>query len=136
MEIGDKIKVFPDTDIDAYINYFDSIGFTSKHEKNYIIITGYKPGRRRKDFDKLSEVGNRIKKIRKQMYFSIEELADEIGTTTITIQAWEDGRTIPKGPALNRFLEFAGATREYIFDGKGQWVDEVKEIMKELEREG
>ena len=140
MKKGDKLKVFPDTDIDAYINYFDSIGLRSNLDNGYIIITGYNQNIRKKkskskDFEKLEEVGKRIRDIRKKMYFSLEELAEELGTKPITIDAWECGRIIPKGQAFQKFLEFSGATREYVIDGKGEWIDEIQVMMKELHKE-
>ena len=138
MDVGDRLKIFPETDVDAYIRYFESIGLKSRLKRDYIEITGYYSGLRKKNktknFKALDEVGQRIKYIRKSMYFSTEELAKEIDTTPLTIDAWENGRIIPIGPAFNRFLEFSGATREYVVEGKGQWVDEVKQIMKDLER--
>lgn len=138
MKKGDKLKVFPDTDIDAYINYFDSIGLRSHLDNGYIIITGYNQNirkRKSKDFEKLEEVGKRIRDIRKKMYFSLEELAEELGTKPVTIDAWECGRTIPKGQTFQKFLEFSGATREYVVEGKGEWIDEIKLMMNELHKE-
>lgn len=141
---GEKIKVFSNTDVQTYIDYFDSIGLKSKLDGEYIVITGYsqKRGTRKryydarvKDFAKLNDIGERIRGIRKKMYFSIEELAEEIGTNPITIDAWECGRIIPKGQAFQQFLELSGATREYVMDGKGEWIDEIKLIMNELHKE-
>jgi len=137
---GEKIKVFSNTDVQAYIDYFDSIGLNSKLDGEYIVITGYSNRKyhndaRFKDFAKLKDIGERIKDIRKKMYFSIEELAEEIGTKPITIDAWECGRTIPKGQAFQKFLEFSGATREYVINGQGVWIDEIKALMNELHKE-
>ena len=138
MNKGDRLKVFPDTDIDAYIDYFDSIGLNSKLDGNYIVITGYnykKYQHRGKDWKKLKEIGQRIRSIRKHMYFGVEEIAEEIGVKPITIDAWESGRIVPKGQAFQKFLEFSGATREYVIDGKGEWIDEIQVMMKELHKE-
>lgn len=134
---GDKIKVFSNTDIDAYIYYFDSIGFNSKLEDGYIEITGYNCQRykHKKDYANLQEIGNRIKDIRKKMFFSVDEIAEEIGTKPTTIYSWESGRTKPRGEAFQKFLEFSGATKEYVIDGKGEWIDEIKILMNELHKE-
>lgn len=132
---GDKIKVFSNTDVGAYIDYLESIGFRSKLDGSYIVITGFNSKHKRKDFEKLKEVGKRIRDIRKRMYFSVNEIAEEIGTTPITVDAWECGRTIPKGRAFQQFLEFSGATREYVMEGKGEWIDEIKLMMNELHKE-
>lgn len=138
MDVGDRLKVFPETDVDAYIRYFESIGLKSRLKRDYIEITGYYSGLRKTKKAKcnkmLDDVSKRIKYIRQSMYFSVGELAKEIDTTPLTIDSWENGRMLPMGPAFERFLEFSGATREYIIDGKGKWVDEVKQIMKDLER--
>lgn len=133
---GEKIKVFNETDTEAYIRAIREDGFKVKQKGEYLIV-GERDKRQygKKDWGKLDCIGNRIHNIRKQMYFTTEELAEEIGTKAITIEAWEDGRTIPKGKTFERFLEFSGATREYIMDGVGEWKDEIKEIMRELHKE-
>ena len=135
---GDKIKVFSDTDTDAYINYFDSIGLTSKLENGFIVITGYnfrKYQGRGKDSQLLQDIGKRIRDIRKKMYFTVDEIAEEIGTRPMTVYAWESGRRKPKGEAFQKFLEFSGATKEYVLDGKGEWIDDIPQLMKEVHKE-
>ena len=54
MQKGDKLKIFPDTDINAYINYFHSEGLRTRVSGDYILITGYCSRRRAK-----KEVGAR-----------------------------------------------------------------------------
>ena len=140
MDIGDRIKIFPETDTKAYIRYFESIGFKSAVVKNYILITGYYSGIRKnrlkkKEYSPQREIGKRIRGIRQKMYFTVEELAEEINTTPLVIESWENGKEEPTGSEFDRFLEFSGATREYVIDGKGKWVDEVKQILKEMERD-
>lgn len=122
---GDRLKIFPDTDVEAYIRYFDSIGLKTIVKDDCIIIGGVVDR-------KLDKVAGRIKDIRIKMYFSVDELAEEIGTTTKVIEAWESGRKRPQGKALNNFLELSGATKEYVLEGKGEWVDDIKQLMKEL----
>lgn len=133
---GEKIKVFKETNTEAYIRVIREYGFKVTQKGEYLIV-GERDKRKygKKDWDKLESAGSRIRFIRKRMYFTAEELAEEIGTKAITIEAWEDGRTIPKGKTFERFLEFSGATREYIMDGVGEWKDEIKEIMRELHKE-
>lgn len=135
MRRGDRIKIFPDTDVEAYVRYFHSIGFRTKVHSDYIELTEYTRGRRGRRYTNLNVIGERIKYIRTQMFFSVNELADELMVRPSTIQAWEDGKAIPKGQQFNRFLEFSGATKEYVLYGKGEWVDEIKDLMKELHRE-
>lgn len=133
---GEKIKVFKETNTEAYIRVIREDGFKVTQKGEYLIV-GERDKRKygNKDWDKLESAGSRIRFIRKQMYFSPEELAEEIGTKANTIEAWEYGLTIPKGKAFEKFLEFSGATREYIMDGVGEWKDEIKDIMRELHKE-
>ena len=133
---GEKIKVFKETNTEAYIRVIREDGFKVTQKGEYLIV-GERDKRKygKKDWGKLDCIGNRIHSIRKQMYFTTEELAEEIGTKANTIEAWEYGRTIPKGKTFERFLEFSGATREYIMDGVGEWKDEIKDIMRELHKE-
>jgi len=133
---GEKIKVFKETNTESYIRAIREEGFKVTQKGEYLII-GERDKRRvrMKDWDKLESAGSRIRFIRKQMYFSPKELAKEIGTKANTIEAWEDGLIIPKGKAFKNFLEFSGATREYIMDGVGEWKDEIKEMMRELHKE-
>ena len=110
---GDKLTIFPNTDVEAYKRYFESMGLKSIVKNGYIIIDGVVP-------KKLDKTAGRIKDIRIRMYFSVDELAEEIGTTVKTIEAWEDGRTRPQGRAFKNFLELSGATKEYVLEGKGE----------------
>lgn len=133
---GEKIKVFKETNTEAYIRVIREDGFKVTQKGEYLIVgERYKRKYGKKDWGKLDCIGNRIHSIRKQMYFTTEELAEEIGTKANTIEAWEEGRTIPNGKTFERFLEFSGATREYIMDGVGEWKDEIKDIMRELHKE-
>ena len=82
--------------------------------------------------ENIKEIGERIKHIRIRMYFGIKELAKEIDVNAKLLEDWEAGNVIPKGETLERFCEFSGATRDYILLGKGEWVDDIKELIKEL----
>lgn len=127
---GDYLKVFPDTDVMAYVAYLDSIGCRTKISGDKIVVTSVKEwGNKKKD---LTSIGRRMKHIRILMYFSVKELAEEIGISPDLIQDWEDGKKMPKGRGLENFCRFSGATKEYVLEGKGEWIDEVKEIMHEL----
>lgn len=131
---GDFLKVFPDTDVMAYVAYLDSIGCRTKIMGDKIIVTSVRDrGIKKKD---LASIGKRMMHIRTLMYFSLKELADEIGISQELLDDWENGRKLPKGRGLENFCWFSGATKEYVLEGKGEWIDEVKEIMNELHHSG
>ena len=85
---GEKIKVFKETNTEAYIRVIREDGFKVTQKGEYLIV-GERDKRKygKKDWGKLDCIGNRIHNIRKQMYFTTEELAEEIGTKAITIEA-------------------------------------------------
>ena len=131
---GDTLTIFPDTDVESYVNYLNSIGCRTKVVDDKIIVTSViLKGEKKKD---LQSIGKRMKHIRTLMYFSLNELADEIGISPELLDDWETGRKLPKGRGLENFCWFSGATKEYVLEGKGEWIDEVKEIMNELHHNG
>lgn len=132
---GSKLRIFPETDVDSYVRYFEMQGLECEVCGSFILITGKARPRPMYSMMKTpnkQEIGKRIKRIRTQMYFSIKELAEEIDVDAALITAWEEGRELPKGKSLEKFCDFSKATKEYILEGKGEWVDEIKQLMSEL----
>lgn len=53
-----------------------------------------------------------VKKIRRQLALSQEELAHALGVSFATVNRWENGRTAPSKLAMKQFTAFcAGQTR-------------------------
>jgi len=132
---GSKLRIFPETDVDSYVRYFEMQGLACEVCSGFILITGRKsrkPVYINTQTTSNEAIGKRIKYIRNQIQFSIKEVAEEINVNRALIEAWEEGKAIPKGKALERFCELSGATKEYILEGKGEWVDDIKQLMSEL----
>ncbi len=93
MEIntGDRIKVFEDTDVEAYINYIEiEKGFEAELYGDYIIVG--EPYVKHID----TSYAKQIKFFRKLRNMSREELAEACLVTEQTVWNWELGRTIPR----------------------------------------
>ncbi len=70
---------------------------------------------------------NRLKKQRKEMKFSINELAEKVNLTPHTIERFEDGRgDVPGQRTLDKLSSVLGVTRDYLLgytnDPKGYGV--------------
>lgn len=99
-----------------------------------------------------SDIGNKIKSLRKQKKITQQELADRIGLNRATISNYEVGRRIPHLPELQLFADFFGvgldyfgvATRDEVFDALSRAKDvfenesiprsEKEKLYKELMR--
>lgn len=92
MDTGDKIKIFPDTDIFSYITMIHDMGFNCTAKRGYILIG--KP--RRMSFEDKREIGRKITSGMKEKNISREELAKELGVKNpYSIWNWQIGRTTP-----------------------------------------
>ena len=90
MKVGDKIKIFPDTDIVAYTMMLHDLGFACKKSKDHIILVG----RIRMDIDK-NEVARTIRHYRKRAKMSQKQLAEAVGVGIETVMNWEVGVSLP-----------------------------------------
>ena len=86
---GDRIKVFPNTDIRTYLLYIKKLGFNAKREGNHIIIG--KPC----EWYKSKDYGIQIKKARIKKGWTRKELAEKCGVKESTVFDWEIGRRRP-----------------------------------------
>ena len=105
MREGDKIKMFEDTDVNAYISLVHDMGFRCTIRKNYIVV-----GR---PFNLSEEekrtIGRSITKAMKKKGLSREMLAERLGIkNSYTIWQWQLGRYLPSDKyrdKLKRVLE-------------------------------
>ena len=99
-----------------------------------------------------SDIGNKIKSLRKQKKVTQQELADKIGLNRATISNYEVGRRTPHLPELQLFADYFGvgldyfgvATRDEVFDALSRAKDvfenesiprsEKEKLYKELMR--
>ncbi len=58
------------------------------------------------------EIGNRLKKLRKNL--SQKEFAEKIGIPLVTYQKYDSGERMPPGPVLSRVAELCGKTVDWI----------------------
>ena len=91
MKTGDKIKVFEDTDIRAYINWVNSKGFYAHYFNGYIYIGDSFTANEKKR----NKIARSIRKSREKTGLSIEELANKIGVRETTVFNWERGYSKP-----------------------------------------
>ena len=89
---GEKIKIFPETNIESYRNWINDEGFVCKVHRDYIEV-----GKRykRHQFD-LKALGRTISVHRKAKGWSREKLAKEMHVHFDTIFGWEDGIRQPR----------------------------------------
>ena len=91
MKTGDKIKVFEDTDVRAYINWVNSKGFNAHYARGYIHIDEtFTLSEKKKN-----KIAKSIRKAREKTGLSIEELANKVGVRDSTVFNWERGYSLP-----------------------------------------
>lgn len=106
---GDKIKVFKDTDVEAYINYIEiEKGFEAELDGDYIIVG--EPYVKHID----TSYAKQIKFFRKLRNMSREELAEKCLVTEQTVWNWELGRCIPREWwRVQKVLRFENVGKDY-----------------------
>lgn len=91
LKTGDKIKIFPNTNISSYLAYIKSEeGFNARVENGYIVIG--EPY----EWNRTSHYGNQIKRARKKKGWTRKQLAEKCGVKESTVLDWEFGRRRPK----------------------------------------
>lgn len=58
----------------------------------------------------MSAFGENVRKYRKQKDLTLKQLADILGIKFQSVEKWEKGETMPKGPTLSRLAEALGIT--------------------------
>lgn len=112
MNTGMKIKIFPDTDVEAYVRYIKEKGFNSTVYKDFILVEG---SLKTEYIDKTA-LGNALIVARANRGISREEMSQAIGVSENAIFSWEIGRTIPRADNLKRFCEYAGINQKKLIE--------------------
>jgi transcriptional regulator with XRE-family HTH domain len=53
-----------------------------------------------------------LRTLRKRKGYTVQQAADLIGVTRVTLHTWEGGQKAPKAPALQKAMEVYGATED------------------------
>ena len=99
IESGMKIKIFPDTNIEAYCRMIRDMGFNCHATSHYIFVD------ERRSTEKQRTYGERIRKARLRYGFTREEVAEEIGTSLRNVIEWESGYRTPPKVYMDRIKE-------------------------------
>ena len=79
----------------------------------------------------MSNIGSRLKYLRKLNDYTQSELAEKIGVTKTTISQWEKGKTAPKNTNLIALIELFNTTYEWFRLGRAE-VQKVMDVDDEL----
>ena len=91
MNTGDKIKIFPDTDVQAYENMLHDMGFSCKRKGAYIYITD----KYRYSEEDKKEFGMILSTWMKNNKINGKQLAKKLHYNASTISNWKNGKNIP-----------------------------------------
>lgn len=91
MNTGDKIRIFPETDKNAYKDMIHDLGFNCHIKGNFIIVDK----RRRLTDEEKRSIGRKITKAMKEQNLSRKDLAERIQVNEATIWGWQLGRFSP-----------------------------------------
>lgn len=86
MKTGDKIKMFEDSDVDAYMRLVACNGFRPKFEDGYVIVGESYYGGEDKNL-----IGESLYKARRELKMDRKKFAELIGVTKSTVCNWERG---------------------------------------------
>ena len=87
---GDRIKIFPDTNIYTYMNFIKDSGFRCHLEGNHIVVD------KAYEWHRTSVYGKQIKEARKAKGWTRAELAEKCGVRESTVFDWELGTRRPQ----------------------------------------
>lgn len=90
MNTGDRIKMFPDSDVDAYMRLVESYGFRSSYKNGYVTV-----GKAYNDPVDKKTFAERIIRERKKLKLDQNEFAEYLGVSKTTICNWELGNRLP-----------------------------------------
>ena len=97
--VGEKIKIFPETDVKQYGRWIKSQGFTFvKKEDSLVIIGKTSPQYDKKLFALI------LTHRRKLKGFSVDKLAERIKVNKYTVSNWEKGEIMPSKFNLNKIM--------------------------------
>lgn len=102
---GERIKVFPDTDVHQYGRWINTQGFNFKRSGDYLIVLSNKtPRYDRKLFAHIFKHRLKLKNI------SREEISKKLEVTEYTVWTWEIGRFMPRKYNLDKLMNLLDIT--------------------------
>ena len=104
---NERIKVFPETDVDAYIRYFRNQGYTCHLEGNEIVI-----GKPIASTYNYKNLGCLIYKKRTEKGISRGYFAKMVEVNVDTVYNWEIGQRMPFKYNLERIMKILDITEE------------------------
>ena len=106
MDVGDKIKIFPDTNIYSYTDMIHNMGFNCyvSKDKKYIKVLE----RRVKPLTRKQEVAKMITEAMKEKGYTDEGLAKELGTSAYTVWNWKHALSIPNDDNQKKIKKVLG----------------------------
>lgn len=105
LQENERIKIFPDTDVDAYIRYFRNEGYSCKVEGNEIVI-----GKKIRLTYGSTKLGKLIYNKRNEKKISRGEFAEKLGVSVDSVFKWEIGQRKPFDYNLNNIVEILDIT--------------------------
>lgn len=102
---GERIKIFPETDVRQYGIWIHSQGFNYVRKDNYLIILGKTIIRY--DKERFSVILNHRRRIKGM---SKEKLAEITEVTENTVSNWENGRYMPSNYHLEKIMSVLDIT--------------------------
>lgn len=109
---GMIIKIFPDTDIEAYRRYIRECGYSSSVHKDYLKV-GKPLNNRGLDPAKLGKI---LLKLRTYKRLDRQTVAKKIGVSEDAIYVWETGRRVPKDSHLTIYCDILGVDKKELMD--------------------
>lgn len=100
---GDKIRIFKDTDKEAYGRWLRDEGYTYSIGSEFITITG----KTKYTLDAL-KLSRTLRLARKRKGITREDLSDAMGVCYDSVFSWEIGRQTPKKNNLEKYCSYVG----------------------------
>lgn len=113
---GQQIRIFKDTDTEAYARWIHDEGYNYKVGSEYITILGL----RKRTIDPL-KLARTLRIARKKKGIRREDLCEAIGVKYETLFWWEIGRSKPRADNLEKYCGYVGLN--------------VKDVIKECQIE-
>ena len=104
---GDRIKIFPETDVKSYLRWIKGQGYLCSVKGDEIVV-GHKFILKYN----AEELGKLIFKKRMKKKMSIGDFADAVEVTAVTVFDWEIGRKQPRDYNLKSIVEVLEISQE------------------------
>ena len=102
---GERIKMFPDSDVRQYGRWINQQGFNYKRSGDYLIVlSNNTPKYDRKLFAHI------LKHRRKLKNLTLEDVANKLEVTEYTVWTWEIGRFMPRKYNLDNLMKILDIT--------------------------